>query len=107
MLTLLVNLYLDLQYGYQSWLVVLVDWHYKPITGYQSWRVTDGIGDNASTNIRNKILLGEYIDLTREDDGCKNVDAPEPISTTETQASGSTDDLRLQPVTPLSKKKNS
>jgi hypothetical protein len=69
-------------------------------------RVTDGIGDNASTNIRNKILLGEYIDLTREDDGCKNVDAPEPISTTETQASGSTDDLRLQPVTPLSKKKN-
>ncbi len=37
MLTLLVNLYLDLQYGYQSWLVVLVDWHYKPITGYQSW----------------------------------------------------------------------
>ena len=26
-------------------------------------RVTDGIGDNVSTNIRNKILLGEYIDL--------------------------------------------
>jgi hypothetical protein len=26
-------------------------------------RVTDGIGDNVSNNIRNKILLGEYIDL--------------------------------------------
>ena len=26
-------------------------------------RVTDGIGDNVSTNIRNKILLREYIDL--------------------------------------------
>ena len=44
--------------------------------------------------------------MSSEDDGCMNMDAPEPISTTETQASGSKDDLRLQPVTPLSKKKN-
>ena len=51
-------------------------------------------------------ILQKPLNATREDDGCKNVDAPEPISTTETQASGSTDDLRLQPVTPLSKKKN-